>query len=280
MSYTVVRSAVNNYAVTDDDDPTCMEIQAALLRFMERVDCGGFSWEQLNARWQSHVLAPLLTDIFRSLPVDAVETILGRGISDVELETMILLVDRAVAALDATPRQRFHVPATVVNRDPVPDSSGDTDYDPDAEEKAKALFLEGMRCIDIANVVHRPAGTVYAWSSRGRWRVERNKLKRAGASAIVAAPVIHEPTPDPTTEHPEIVVEAIAEEPASDPTLPEIAADLVEALALEPISVRRAPAALRATEVRVPVVIQERIENVESREARESIADLHQTWMQ
>lgn len=56
------------------------------------------------------------------------------------------------------------------------------DFDPGAEAKARALFMAGRTCQEIAEVIGRPVGTVYAWSCKAKWRKARLAAARVPAA--------------------------------------------------------------------------------------------------
>ncbi len=55
---------------------------------------------------------------------------------------------------------------------------GGHNADAGAEAKARALFLSGKSCREIAGVVDHPVNKVYAWSSEGKWRNQLRALQR------------------------------------------------------------------------------------------------------
>ena len=44
-------------------------------------------------------------------------------------------------------------------------------------EKAKAMYLEGMKLVEIASQLNLPEGTVRRWKSTHKWENERSDKK-------------------------------------------------------------------------------------------------------
>lgn len=65
-------------------------------------------------------------------------------------------------------------------------------------EKAKAMYLEGMKLVEIASQLNLPEGTVRRWKSTRNWDGERSdknnerseKRKRARSRGTRTAPVV------------------------------------------------------------------------------------------